>query len=285
MYQRATMTTMKNGFADKEDTAKMKKLALIGCGKLSDVIAAAIEKNLLPGYEMAAAMSHKKEDAERFVSRTGGKSASTIEELLETKPDYVMEIASVESVKTYALPVLEAGISLIPLSIGAFADREFYERVQNAARAGGAKLYIPHGAVGGFDVLSTVGLMAEAEGKELKAGISTRKGPKSLENSPVYRPEMETQEMTAFEGTCEEAIALLPTKVNVAVAQSLTTIGPEKAAAAITSVLGYVGDEHTITAQMDGIKVVSQVYSANAGIAAWSIVSLLRNLENPVCFF
>lgn len=262
-----------------------RRIALIGCGYLGEIIAKAMEKGLLPGYEMAAAMSRRRESAEALCRRAGGAAAEGLAELLGAKPDFVIETASVETVREYCVPILEAGISFIPLSIGAFADRALYERARSAAERSGAKLYIPHGAVGGFDVLRTAALMAEAEGRTLRAGISTRKGPASLRNTPVYRPELETEEQLAFSGSCKEAIALLPAKVNVAVAQSLATVGPERASARITAVPGFVGDEHTITAELPGIRVVSQVYSENAAIAGWSIVSLLRDLHSPVSFF
>ena len=236
-----------------------RRIALIGCGYLGEIIAEAMEKGLLPGYEMAAAMSRRRESAEALCRRAGGAAAEGLAELLGAKPDFVIETASVETVREYCVPILEAGISFIPLSIGAFADRALYERARSAAERSGAKLYIPHGAVGGFDVLRTAALMAEAEGRTLRAGISTR--------------------------SCKEAIALLPAKVNVAVAQSLATVGPERASARITAVPGFVGDEHTITAELPGIRVVSQVYSENAAIAGWSIVSLLRDLHSPISFF
>ena len=53
-------------------------------------------------------------------------------------------------------------MNLVVLSIGAFADLAFYEEVKQAAREGGAKVHLASGAIGGFDVLQTVTLMAEA---------------------------------------------------------------------------------------------------------------------------
>lgn len=262
-----------------------KKLAILGCGKLAEIMGDALKRGLLPGYTLSASFSRKYEDAEHFAGRFGGRAVRDVTELLSDKPDFVIETASVELVKQSCIPCLKAGASFIPLSIGAFADDDFYREAQSAAKESGAKLYIPHGAVGGFDVLRTLSLMAEAGELRLQAGISTRKGPKSLENTPLYKEKMKEKEVLAFSGSCQEAIALLPTKVNVAVAQSLCTLGPEKATAKITSVPGFVGDEHTITAEAEGLKVVSSVYSATADIAAWSIVSLLRDLDSPVSFF
>ena len=82
-----------------------------------------------------------------------------------------------------------------------------------------------------------------------------------------------------------EAIRVLPTKVNVAVAAALASIGPDAMGAKITSVEGFAGDDHCITMETDGLKVTSDVYSRTAEIAGWSIVSLLQNLAGPVVLF
>ena len=82
-----------------------------------------------------------------------------------------------------------------------------------------------------------------------------------------------------------EAIRILPTKVNVAVAAALASIGPDAMGAKITSVEGFAGDDHCITMETDGLKVTSDVYSRTAEIAGWSIVALLQNLAGPVVLF
>lgn len=264
-----------------------KRLAIVGCGFLGNIVAEACEKGLLEGYELVGAMSRDHRKAEQLTARAGGRACESLEELLNLKPDYLVETASVQTVKDVAVEALRRGICLVPLSIGAFADASFYEAVKEAAAEGGAKIHIPAGAVGGFDVLQTVALMAQAEGKEIQAGIETRKGPASLQNTPLFQEEMMTEEADrqVFFGTASEAIALLPTKVNVAVASALATIGPEHATARITSVPGMAGDDHKITAEIDGVKAVVDIYSRTSAIAGWSVVALLRNLDSPVVFY
>ena len=180
---------------------------------------------------------------------------------------------------------LEAGIGIIPLSIGAFADSDFKERALTAAQGSGARIYIPSGAVGGFDALRTISLIAEANGWDIQAGIHTHKGPDSLRNTPLYSDKLQDAENDVFSGSTAEAIALLPTKVNVAVASALATIGPDNARAEITSVPGFIGDDHCITVETNGLKAVADIYSANSDIAAWSAVALMRNLSSPMQFF
>lgn len=140
----------------------MKKIAIIGCGFLGNIIADAMKKGLLADYTLAGAMSRQKADAEKLCAGLGGEAVESLDELLALNPDMVIETASVAMVREACIPTLEHGADFIPLSIGAFADAAFYQKAQEAARAHGVHIYIPHGAVGGFDVLQTIALMAEA---------------------------------------------------------------------------------------------------------------------------
>lgn len=264
-----------------------KTLAIIGCGFLGNIVADAYKTGLLNGYELIGAYSKTYENAVKLTKSACGTACHSIDELLALKPDFLVETASVQTVKDCAVKALLQGTTLVPLSIGAFADKEFLKETKAAAQKGNAKIHIPSGAVGGFDVLQTVSLMAEAEGKNIRAGIETRKGPASLKNTPLFDDALMTEEADrlVFSGTAAEAIALLPTKVNVAVASALATIGPEKATAQITSVPEMAGDDHKITAEFDGIKAVVDIYSRTSSIAGWSVVALLRNLESPIVFY
>lgn len=87
-----------------------------------------------------------------------------------------------------------------------------------------------------------------------------------------------------FEGNAKEAIGLLPTKVNVAVAASLAAADPERMRMDIYSVPGFVGDDHRITSEIDGVKAVVDIYSSTSAIAGWSLVAVLRNLVSPIVF-
>ncbi|MBO8436249.1 MAG: DUF108 domain-containing protein [Spirochaetes bacterium] len=263
----------------------MKTFAIAGCGHLGRIVYKAYINGLLEDYQLIATYSLKKEDAEALTAGTEAKALESIESVIALKPDFIIETASIALLKEFAIKALDEGISIIPLSIGAFADEEFKNEALKSAVQSGAKIYIPSGAVGGFDVLNTIALIAKANGQKITAGIHTHKGPDSLKNTPLYTDELQDKEQSVFSGTTKEAIALLPTKVNVAVASALATIGPDKAKAEITSVPKFIGDDHCITVETDGLKAIVDIYSATSDIAAWSIVALLRNLSSSMVFF
>ena len=65
----------------------------------------------------------------------------------------------------------------------------------------------------------------------------------------------------------------------------IATTGPEITGVTMHSVPGWVGDDHCITAEIEGVKAVVDICSSTSAIAGWSAVSLLRNLSSPVCFY
>ena len=87
-----------------------------------------------------------------------------------------------------------------------------------------------------------------------------------------------------FAGSAKEAIALFPTKVNVAVATALATAGADKTRVTVRSVPGFKGDDHRIEVIGDEVRAVVDVYSKTSAIAGWSVVALLRNLVSPIVF-
>ena len=263
------------------------KFGIVGCGFLGNIVADAWKNGLLEDYELVGVTSRSRSSSEATAEKTGCKVCDNIDELLAMEPEYIVETASVEAVRAIAVPVLRRGVDLIVISIGAFADLAFYEEVRQAAREGGAKVHLASGAIGGFDVLQTVTLMAQAQKLSEKAGIETHTGAKGFRNTPVWAEHLltDTEKTTVFTGNAKEAIATFPRRVNVAVATSLATTGPEVTGVTMHSVPGWVGDDHRITAEIEGVKAVVDICSSTSAIAGWSVVALLRNLASPVCFY
>lgn len=265
-----------------------KKLAIVGSGKLSEIIIEALLKGLLPDYQLIGIMSRSRENAERLVikyskakpeSSPNCTACVSLDDLLALGPDYIAEAASPAAMRELAIPALRQGISIVTLSIGAFADKTFYEEVIKTAAESGSKVHIVSGAIGGFDVLRTVSLMGDCT-----ASIDTEKGPDSLKGTSVYDDALQNERRVVFSGNAKEAIGLFPTKVNVAVAASLASVGPEKMKVSVTSTPGYTGDDHRIEIKSEEVHAVIDVYSKTAKIAGWSVVNTLRNIASPIVF-
>lgn len=260
---------------------KKLKLGIAGTGYLGRIIADAYKCGLLKEYELVGILGRNSEKTKKMAEEYGCSACGSIEEMLKLKPDYIAEAASGQAVREMAEKTLNTGCSIVVLSIGAFADAEFYERVKKAAFESGARVHIASGAIGGFDVLRTISLMSSVESR-----IDTRKGPASLQNTPLFEAHLinDTEETEVFSGNAKDAITLLPTKVNVAVAASLASAGVRNTGVSITSVPGMKGDDHKITAEIDGVKAIVDIYSETSAIAGWSVVAALQNIVSPICF-
>ena len=262
-----------------------KTFAIAGCGFLGNIVADAYCMGLLSEYELIGVLSRTMEDAVITSQKADCAVCADIDAMLAMKPDYIVETASVEWVRENAEKVLRAGVNLVLISIGAFADQDLYARAKQAAIEGNAKIHLASGAIGGFDVLQTVTLMAQAQNLAETAGIETHTGCRGFMPTPVWEDALLTEQKTVFTGNAKQAIATVPRRVNVAVATSLATTGPDTTGVIMHSVPNWQGDDHKITAEIDGVKAVVDIYSRTSSIAGWSVVALLRNLASPVCFF
>jgi aspartate dehydrogenase len=261
-------------------------LAIAGCGKLAHIVVDALLKNFLPNYKLIGSYSRTFDKAKEISNKINNsnagyacKTCNTFDDLLSLKPDYIIETASPTAFKEWALPALKNGSCIVTLSIGALADEKFYQMVEKTALENNVRVHLASGAIGGFDVLRTVSLMEESE-----VTFTTEKGPNSLKNSAVYSENLQTEKQTVFNGNAKEAIALFPTKVNVAVAASLASVGPENTKVSIHSSPNFVGDNHRIEITSKQVHGVIEIYSKTAQIAGWSVVNTLRNIVSPIVF-
>ncbi|SHI42754.1 aspartate dehydrogenase [Arenibacter nanhaiticus] len=263
-----------------------KTLAIVGCGKLAQIVAEALISGLLPNYQLIGTYSRTFEKAAHIAALVTPlhpdvpcKPCTSIADLLALKPDYIIEAASPASLRELALPALKNGSNLVTLSIGALADTDFYEAVKKTASENNTRLHLVSGAIGGFDVMRTISLM-----ESCTASFDTEKSPNSLKNTPVYEESLQTEQRRVMEGNAKDAIALFPSKVNVAVAASLATVGPTDMKVSVTSTPDYVGDRHRIEVQSEQVHAVMDVYSKTSQIAGWSVVNTLRNITSPIVF-
>lgn len=263
-------------------TQEKKRLVLVGCGKLGNIVAQAINKGILYNYELVGVYSRTKEKASTIAGSITTNSCTvcnSLEELLKLKPDFVVEAASPAAMRELALPALRAGISVVTLSIGAFADDDFYREVTDTARNHHCHVYVVSGATGGFDILQTATLMGGAT-----ARFFNEKGPDALRGTAVYDDSLQEKQQIVFQGTATEAIRQFPTKVNVTVAASRASVGPQNMQVTMQSTPGFIGDTQRVEIKNEQVHAVIDVYSATAEIAGWSVVNTLLNISSPIVF-
>lgn len=263
-------------------------LAIVGCGSLGSIIGKTVVQDLSRDYTLLGVSSGNMENAVKLAGELGCKAYSSLGDIIKDRPDYIIEAASPEVVKHIGLEILANGIHFIPLSVGALADKDFYNTIKKTAIENRSRVHIPAGAVGGFEVLRASMLMENAE-----VSISTEKSPQSLNGAPFLkgRALSEDEPEDVFNGVAEEAIKNFPKNVNVAVATALATTGVEKTKVAIRSIPGTKSNKHTITLAGETINVEvmietrpSQENPKSSALAAYSVIALLKNLVAPITF-
>ncbi len=262
----------------------MKSIALLGCGTLASIIAEGIKNDLSAYYRVTAVCDINREAADKLAGELDCPAFTGLEDMLGVHPEIVVEAAAGSVLKEHALAIIGSGADLIPLSVGAFADRSFFEKVSEAAEKRGVTVRIPSGAIGGFDLMGA-GMAAG----ELSAGVLTEKPPRALINSPWFTGTAEdTEPREVFSGSAAEAIEKFPKNVNVAVALGLATLGPDNTRVAIRSDPSLPRNRHTITLEGRFGKAVIAIEAApssnpgSSSLAAYSVLALLKRLASHV---
>lgn len=265
-----------------------KKLAIIGTGSIGKKVAKEVHSHLKEHYQLVGMMKNTQKNIQKLEAQFRVPVVTDFHELLNLEADFIIEAASVDVVKEYGKDILSRGIHFIPLSVGGLVDLDFYEELQRQAKMNHSVLYIPSGAIGGFDLMRKLTLADEPE-----LVIHTYKSPESLEGAtlPNNQEIARDQKEIIFNGSAEEAIKYFPQNINIAIASALATIGPKKVQTIIHSDPEIESNHHKIMIKNKegeaNISVAAQPSDnpRTSSITAWSIISLLENIVNPVRFF
>lgn len=267
---------------------KKHKLAIIGSGALGSIIGKVVAQDLSENFEILGVFSRKLANAKTLSNKIECKAYESLSEVIEDRLDYIVEAATPAVFKDIGIEILAKGINLIPLSVRALADKEFYDQVHKTALENNCQVHVPAGAVGGFDVLRSSMLMENA-----KVNITTEKSPKSLKGAPFLKEKTlsEVNEEEIFSGNAKEAIKYFPKNINVAVATALATVGVENTKVSIKSIPHFNNNRHTIQLSGETVNVEVSVETKpsknnpkSSTLAAYSVISLLKDLVAPITF-
>jgi aspartate dehydrogenase len=212
----------------------MKRLGVIGCGGIADVVLTTLAKELSAPLDQVSLLvpAQFASQAQALLDRVGAPLGDSREvhtelaALIADKPDVVAECASHVAVQDYGAAILHAGCDLVVISIGSLSDEGLYDRLAAAAKAGGARLVLPSGAIGGIDALSAARLSG------LESVVYTgRKPPKAWKGTPAETL-LALDELAGpavfFEGSARKAAADYPFNANVAATLAIAGIGLDR---------------------------------------------------------
>ena len=248
----------------------MLKIGLLGCGNIGHIIAVHAS-----GFGISAVYDKVPERAEEIAALAGAESFEDFESFLAADSDIIVEAASVNAARSYALDVIRAGKDIVIMSVGALTDMEFRKQIREAALAHKRRVYIPSGAIFGLDNLK-IGRISRIS----RLLLRTTKSPASLGLEADSRKRI-------FSGKANECIKAFPKNVNVSVAMSLAAgqdtdveLWIDPAVNRNVHELFFEGDFGE--AYIKVTNFTSPDNPATSYLAALSILSLLEELSDPI---
>ena len=250
------------------------KVGIIGCGAIANIITTSMvpEDN---GINIAYFFDKDIERAENLASLAGGIAVLDFDDMLDNV-DMILECAAPVSVREYAPRVLERGLDMVVMSIGAFMDMDFYREMEALAKKNNAKIHLPSGAIVGLD-----GIKAVAKFGLKEVNLVTRKSPKSLGK------EIDSEEVL-FEGKASDAVKVFPLNINVAATISIACQRDIDVKIIVDPKVDR--NVHEITAKGDfgEFKTTTMNYPCAANpktsmLAALSAIRLLKSFNETIC--
>lgn len=219
-------------------------ILLIGHGAIAaEVRAAALSTGL---FDIGAVLVRHERVGSVQAELNGYKVIDSLEEL-DFAPVLAAECASHAAVRQYGPPLLRLGIDLVVASIGALSDDALHRDLEAAAKAGGAKLILPAGAVPGIDALNAATL-----GGLERVSYASRKPPAAWKGTPA-----ETlldlgdlrEAATFYIGTARAAARDYPKNANVAATVALAGLGFDATEVRLIADPAAGGNRHEIEAE------------------------------------
>jgi aspartate dehydrogenase len=261
------------------------KVGIGGFGAIGRKVAAALDAGI-EGLELAALSARRREEAaQRMQGFRRPVPVVALADLAEMA-DVVVECVPAAAFDAIALPAIERGRIFMPLSVGQLLPRmHLVER----ARATGARILVPTGALLGLDAVRAV-----AEGEIHSVRMVTRKPPRGLAGAPyLVERGIAVEGLTApkkvFEGTAREGAKGFPANVNVAAALSLAGIGPDRTMLEIWADPTVERNTHRIEVEADSARftleianVPSEENPRTGKNTALSVIAALRGLTGTL---
>ena len=262
------------------------KLAIGGLGAIGLAVARRVDAGDIPDIVLTAISV--RDEAKARDKLAGFRRAPALVPLarLADEADVVLESVPARHFAEIAGPAIEKGRIFMPLSVGQLLT---HMHLVERARATGARILVPTGALLGLDAVRAV-----AEGRVESVRITTRKPPRGLGGAPHLvshgiSVEGLTKPLKVFEGSAREAIVGFPANVNVAVALSLAGVGPDRTTIEIWADPAVTRNIHTIEVRSDSsdltmtiANIPSEENPATGKVTALSAIAALRRLTAPL---
>jgi aspartate dehydrogenase len=195
------------------------RLALVGAGAIGGAIVQAVGRSPTPVEIVGALIANPSKPR----PATPIRIFEDLSALLGQRPSVVIECAGHAALRAHGPAILDAGIDLVPASIGLFAVDHEAARFRTAAVAGRSRIHVPCGAVAGVDALLAARLV----------GLDTVRyrfvmSPEAWGHPIDTSPSAAGLGVCVFRGSARDAALQFPRHANVTATISLAGIGFER---------------------------------------------------------
>lgn len=231
----------------------------------------------------AVSANDKARAAERLKAFKTPPAVVDIDELVE-RADIVVECLPPERFADIAEPVIEAGRILVALTPCSLL---VHWHLVDRAKQTGARIIIPTGALLGFDAVR-----AAAKGTIYSVTMATRKPPAGLITAKFVveqgiNLDGLSEPLKLYEGSVRDAAAKFPANVNVAVALSLASAGPDNTRYEIWADPAVDRNTHLIKVDADSTRFEMSIAGVpteeNPATGKLTPLSVMATLESLVC--
>lgn len=211
-----------------------KNISIIGCGAIGSELALSVDRMMIENVTISSLLDIKLENAEILKSKLSNNNPLIFTDFSEyiksdnfKDVDIVVEAASQNALTSYLHSIISLKKDALVMSVGAFANPEFFSQIIKNVEKNDTNLYLPSGAIAGIDAIKSV------RSSISYVTITTTKNPNSLKDSPFFKKTNLTidsikKRTLIFEGSAIEAVQNFPANVNVAALLGLAGIGIEK---------------------------------------------------------
>jgi aspartate dehydrogenase len=202
------------------------RVAIIGAGSIARIALEHTQRGTLGDAKVVALMGRSAASrGAALASEHGCAFVTTLDDLLASEPDVVVEAAGHAAVRAHAARVLERGLALVVLSCGALADDALRTGLEAAARAHGGLLYVPSGGICGLDAVKTMALAGLDE-----VSIAVTKPPAAWKGIAFVEGlgidlDALREATVLYDGPVREGAGHFPANVNIAAGLALAGIG------------------------------------------------------------
>ena len=263
-------------------------VTVLGLGAIGGVVARALAARELPGLALHSVAASSRASAEARIAGFAAQPSITSVGAADDYGPVVVECLPPALFTDAALPVLRSGRTLLAASVGGLLR---HPELVEEARAHGARVLVPSGALGGLDAVRAIA----AASPDL-VELTTEKPVSGFEQSAYLTSQgidlFGLRSRTClFSGPAGEGLRHFPKNVNVVAALSLAGVGAQQTRLTLWADPILTENRHTVRARCPAGSLEARTTNLpdpdnprTSAITPYSVLACLRNTFGTLTF-